>query len=67
MCTIECLGIYNEFFILRRHYATVKDVNNMCLGHYGPLCPDHIEIYMQNKMDVTFMCASAAQKSGHAC
>ena len=39
----------------------------MCRFHYGPLCLDHIEIYMQNKIVLTFMCASAALGPGHAC
>ena len=37
------------------------------IAHYGPLCPDHIEIYMQNKIVLTFICASAALGPGHAC
>ena len=56
-----------NFSIHAQKQYSIKDVNKMCRFHYGPLCLDHIEIYMQNKIVLTFMCASAAQGPGHAC
>ena len=55
-----------NFSIHAQKQYSIKDVNKMCRFHYGPLCLDHIEIYMQNKIVLTFMCASAAPGPGHA-
>ena len=71
---VSIILLYNLFcWVHNRNFSihaqkqySIKDVNKMCRFHYGPLCLDHIEIYMQNKIVLTFMCASAAPGPGHA-